>query len=637
MNIKIILFFIILIKCYYSLEIILYIDFSSTKNYTNSECGGSIDIIEIDGKFYQQQPNNINGNSSSSSNINYPPCKSTSDAGNRARQFINKTIGNPYKNVSLIIEFQNLNWNNTAIFFSTGFGTISSFCFFDIRVYNEPDAIITFDATNSIRPLFEYQTFTKDQGLCDSTLPRMKLKNLIFINFKNTLCLYISNLKQAIDQPLPVVQFSSIKTINSNLFIIANGSDGIISTPIEVIIDNCTFSDSINLKSQKYPMIWNWYNKITINNCIFNNFDNIYPIIISNYNENTIIKNTIFKNIRIISDNIALINNYNTIDFYDKITIDSCKIYGFSVLVNRNYDGIVHKLNNILFNNSNIIYSTNKPEINYSPGIFTFIGNYGNNYIDYKSFGIYFNNITIESNNVISQSKPLMYVVNMSYINFSNFNILPTNYNFSSPPSSVSIFQTSIVTDLTPISISLDENSISLFTNSVQFCKSILNSIIKIQLNKFQKQLPKLSEQYIKQPCNLCTINYLILDENNNSSSGNSSSSINSDSSDSDSTNSVGINSDSNNSSNNSNHSESNGNSGENKNDNDRFNLIFLIPIIIGITIIVGLFISIFFIKKKKRLINEKASNEGEIGKGTLEKNIYVVGEIVLQELAVSE
>ncbi|KAN0009865.1 hypothetical protein ACTFIU_007175 [Dictyostelium citrinum] len=620
MNIKILLYFILFIKCYSSLELILFIDFTSNQTYSNNECGGSIDVIEINGIFYQNNNNNNNNNTI------YPPCRSTSDAGIRARQFISNTSSNPYRNTSLIIYFQNFDWRGLDIVNVSGFGIISSFCFFDIRVYNEPNAIINFNGENTVNPIFQYQIFAHGDDLCDDiTKPRIQLKNIRFKNFLNTKCLIIINTNINIEKPSPTIELSSITTINSNIFI-ELGSSVQVKTPLIVKIKDCTFSDSINLKTQKGRFILNWYNKVTIDNCIFNNFINNDPIITSNY-ESTFIENSRFTNVK-MSPNVAIINLYGGIIKYNNLTIDNCQLYSFLVFFTKINGNYIHQLNNIIFKNNNILFSTTKPTISYSFGFITFLGNYyitGNgNGIDTND--VFFNNITFEPNNIIFTTKVLLYVVNMTSIHFSNFNISSPSQNF----------QTIIVTDITPIKVLVDNSSISLFTNSLEFCESDYNSSITIQLNKQQKQLPKLSESYLKEPCKLCNINYILLEdfENNNSSSqgGNNSSNNNNNSSSTEL-------SESHNNNSSSSGDEFNNIESDNKDNGASFKTILLIPIVIvPFVVILGAVISIsFFIKKKKIFKKEKGSDEGENGVGDFEKNINVVGEIVLQELAVSD
>ncbi|KAN0029257.1 hypothetical protein ACTFIV_011140 [Dictyostelium citrinum] len=617
MNIKILLLFLLFIKFYSSLELILFIDFTSNQNYSKNECGGSIDVIEINGTFYQNNNNN---------NTIYPPCRSTSDAGNRARQFISNTSSNPYRNTSLIIYFQNFDWRGLNIVKVSGFGLISSFCFFDIRVYNEPNAIITFNGENIANPIFQYQLFSNGDDLCDDDdliKPRIQLKNIRFKNFLNTKCFIIINANINIEKPSPIIELSSITTINSNIFI-ELGSSVQVKTPLIVKIKDCIFSDSINLKTEKGRFILNWYNKVTIDNCIFNNFINNDPIITSNF-ESTFIENSIFSNIK-MSPNIAIINLYGGIIKYNNITIDNCQLYSFLVFftkINGNYN---HQLNNIIFKNNNILFSTTKPTISYSIGFITFLGNYiTGNGIDTND--VFFNNITFEPNNIIFTTKILLYLVNMTSIHFSNFKISSPSQNF----------QTIIFSDITPIKVLVDNSSISLFTNSLGFCYSDYNSSITIQLNKQQKQLPKLSESYLKEPCKLCTINYILLDdfENNNNSSSNS----NSDGGNNNSSGSSIELSESHNNNSNSSSDEFNNIENDNKDNGTSFKTILLIPIVIvPLVVILGAVISIsFFIKKKKIFKKEKGSDEGENGVGDFEKNINVVGEIVLQELAVSD
>ncbi|KAM9952851.1 hypothetical protein ACTFIR_007907 [Dictyostelium discoideum] len=122
---------------------------SNRNYYKNYECGGSIEFFKNHNEFVQNK------------SIIYPPCKSFNDANHRSKQLFKNNNNNWNKStkqrkISLIFLIdKNYNWNNDIIYIlENEVLFIEYYCYFEIQVENQPDAILTIDGSNSTNLFF---------------------------------------------------------------------------------------------------------------------------------------------------------------------------------------------------------------------------------------------------------------------------------------------------------------------------------------------------------------------------------------------------------------------------------------------------------------------------------------------------
>ncbi|KAN0019148.1 hypothetical protein ACTFIU_002350 [Dictyostelium citrinum] len=399
----------------------IIIQFDSTQEYNNYECGGSLEILLKNGTFWQNKTNQ------------YPPCKSFYDASQRISQYNNYL--KQYRNVKTNI-LLNYDWRNVQLKPTSGF-YIQNNCFFQIKVLNDNDsnAIISIDGQN-LNYLFSFITIdynVNNELYCDNDfiqeqqqqeqqqqqqqqiIPvRLKLENFKLINFDNEfirVTKFYKDFKFKNQYQFVSFQLNSIITSKSKFLMEFISYD--YDFQIQYLINDCHFSNT----TSDTGFILFGYSPFIVNNCTFNNIKNGYPII-----------NTFNLSITNCSFNDIIINNNNKpmIQIGNFGSFNTIKVNGFTstTFLYQSLDSITFNDSSIKLSNIQIKFNNNNYSNNYLLNIIN-NNNNNNNFNNYIQFNqIYINNKII-SISILNTSKSLINVDNDSLNSFLlNSNLL---------------------------------------------------------------------------------------------------------------------------------------------------------------------------------------------------------------------
>lgn len=549
-NLIIIVFFIKLIK-----GLTITIDLNSNITYNQYSCG--LDYL------------------------NFPPCKSFTDAGVRSRYIsFNESIP-----ISLVFELINFDWKNDIITNNIEIGEIRKYCFFEIRVKDEPNAIISIDGSNyGNYSFFEYQTpYFPSQCENFNNIIGLKLKNIKFIdwNYDQIISLKTTNFYY----PKPIlVYFQSIivESIRNVIFSSVSYSNGL-------LIDSCTFSN-INRKVNSHNIFSG--NSMIITNSTFKNIVSKFSLYYT-VNSSHTITNCVFNNITIYNG-APFINTLSSGLLIDNITISNSN---FSVLIRNTIQTIYNgfgtiSLNNIKFIKNNLFKSFQVFTIPEHTSFLNFV--YDN--IDYEivTLDIILNNIIFIDN--------INYKENLPF----SFNFLKTrfarNINFTNTQIP-KIFTSSVYS----MNAFINVNNGSSFQSKIILKGS--NNIINYQ--NYQENITNSFYNNINNNCFNCTV-YPILKNNINNSNNT-----------------------------NENYNQTDSNNFENINNNDKYNnqnfkKIFILPIVLGSIIIILIIGFVTLLKTKKIKFFKKENGAGEKG-GKSNIEMGEIGQVNNNELATNE
>ncbi|EGC35619.1 hypothetical protein DICPUDRAFT_152045 [Dictyostelium purpureum] len=255
---------------YYTIKI--NIDLYSQENYSNQECGGSIDIT---GKDITK----------------YPPCKTFLDAGIRSLQVINENPETIIKSLEFIVEnLENEVWPTVYV---TSPLDIMNYCTFELKFANQTlqntDYFIVIDGLSmnpSGNSFFRYISF-ENNDLCPKK--QVTLRNLYLFGFGSSHP--INNVVRNIKTSNLEFNFQRIHSMFTTFF---NGwaNDGIIEfnqneKPIQITIRNCTF------ESMYYDFLNTYYSNITLESSTFKTlYSYDFPFYLRN--SNLTVENVIF-------------------------------------------------------------------------------------------------------------------------------------------------------------------------------------------------------------------------------------------------------------------------------------------------------------------------------------------------------
>ncbi|KAM9975151.1 hypothetical protein ACTFIW_008629 [Dictyostelium discoideum] len=547
-NLIIIVFFIKLIK-----GLTITIDLNSNINYNQYSCG--LDYL------------------------NFPPCKSFTDAGVRSR-FISFNESVP---ISLVFELINFDWRNEIITKNIEIGEIRKYCFFEIRVKDEPNAIISIDGSNNGNySFFEYQTpYFPSQCENFNSIIGLKLKNIKFIdwNYDQIISLKTTNFYY----PKPIlVYFQSIivESIRNVIFSSVSYSNGL-------LIDSCTFSN-LNRIVNSHNIFSG--NSMIITNSTFKNIVSKFSLYYTVYYNHTI-TNCVFNNITIYSG-APFINTLSSGLLIDNITISNSN---FSVLIRNTIQSIyinfeTISLNNIKFIRNNLFKSFQVFLIPELTSFFNF--EYDNIDNEIVTLDIIFNNISFIDNINYKENLPFSY--NFLRTRFAR------NINFTNTQIP-KIFTSSVYS----MNAFINVNNGSSFQSKIILKGS--NNIINYQ--NYQENITNSFYNNINDNCFNCTV-YPILKNNIDNS---------------------------NNTNENYNQTDSNNFGSNNNNDNNqKFKKILILPIVLG-SIIIILFIGLVTLLKTKKIkFFKKENGAGEKG-GKSNIEMGEIGQINNNELATNE
>ncbi|KAN0019143.1 hypothetical protein ACTFIU_002345 [Dictyostelium citrinum] len=294
--------------------LIINIDLNSNITYDRNECG--LDYL------------------------NFPPCKSFTDAGVRSRYIsFNNSIAIP-----LTFELINFDWKNQIITNNIEIGVIKNYCFFEIRVKNEPDAFISIDGSNNGNySFFQYQTpYYSSQCENFNMTVGLKLKNIKFVDWNFDQIISLETTNYYYNGKIISVYFQSIIVESiRNAFISSDSySNGL-------IIDSCIFSNWNRKVNSFYILLTN---SLILNNTTFKNIISDFPLYytMSSNHTNT---NCLFNNITIYNGS-PFLNTISSGLSMDNITITNCV---FSVFIRNNIQSVYDGYETIYLNNINLI------------------------------------------------------------------------------------------------------------------------------------------------------------------------------------------------------------------------------------------------------------------------------------------
>ncbi|KAM9995026.1 hypothetical protein ACTFIY_001196 [Dictyostelium cf. discoideum] len=547
-NLIIIVFFIKLIK-----GLTITIDLNSNVTYNQVSCG--LDYL------------------------NFPPCKSFADAGIRSR-YISFNESMP---ISLVFELINFDWRNKIITKNIEIGEIRNYCFFEIRVKDEPNAIISIDGSDyGNYSFFEYQTpyFASQCENFNNTIG-LKLRNIKFIDWNYNQIISLKTTKYYYPKPI-LVYFQSIfvESIRNEIF-----SSGSYSN--HLLIDSCTFSN-LNRKVKSHNIFSG--NSMIITNSTFKNILSNFSLY-NTMNNNHTITNCIFNNITIYNG-APFINTLSSGLLIDNITISNSI---FSVLIRNTIQSIFIgfgeiSLNNIKFIRNNLFKSFQVFLIPEHTSFLNFV--YDNIDDEIVNLDIILNNISFIDNINFRENLPF------------SFNFLKTrfvrNINFTNTliPK---IFTNSVYS----MNAFINVNNGSSFQSKIILKGS--NNIINYQ--NYQENITNSFYNNINNNCFNCTV-YPILKNNINNSNNT-----------------------------NENFNQTDSNNFENNNDSDNnqnFKKILILPIVLGSIIVIVIIGFVILLKTKKIKFFKKENGTGEKG-GKSNIEMGDIGQINNNELATNE
>ncbi|EGC38350.1 hypothetical protein DICPUDRAFT_76068 [Dictyostelium purpureum] len=384
--IKIIFLFIVLIlfsKLCSSIEIVLVVDLTSKVKYSGFNCGGSIEIV-----------NGIQSNQS------FPPCTSITDAGQRSYGF-NQDL--KYNDSSLLILLKNYDGSviktkdNLII-------KLKSYCYFEIKVIDNPNITITMEQTNKGEKIF--LDYSLEYNLvCTDYKPRVVLKNMKLIGW-NYAIIILNNTDSYVIKKASF-EFSSIIVEESVFFITSRNTN--YQGKTNIIIKDSIFK---NLYTNLMGFIWS-QNNIYLYNSTFNNYVSQIPLIQA-LNSILYIENCRFININIPSLSPMILSySYQTTMSY--IYIEGCALY--SIIYIECIGDQTNYISNVIISNSQFLNSNLKPFIIFNRpqnGVFIISNNI-------NSLPLILNNITFLPNNiVVPQNKFFLNSNSLKLLNISN-------------------------------------------------------------------------------------------------------------------------------------------------------------------------------------------------------------------------
>ncbi|KAK5582991.1 hypothetical protein RB653_004581 [Dictyostelium firmibasis] len=507
-----------------SLEIIISIDFNSNINYSNNECGGSIKIILKNNSSNSNNNNNNTNKLIQDTSITYPPCKSFNDAYKRSKELFNNKLLK-LKNTSLIFLIsKNFNWREETIKITNGeVINIQYYCYFEIKVDNDPNAILTIDGSNTNYNFLNFTDYSSGIITCDQEEEeeeeeeeegekegekegivkqsydykqiRINLYNIKFINWKKCLAIqnFISKLFKSEDfkkKKTTISKISNIITYNTSIFL--DSWPKTENAPIKNIINNCSFYENY---MKTYSVFIDSENEIELSNSSFNNMILMGWFIINEGLEFKI-NNINFKNITIENNNFIDIDTSN-IEF-DGINVENCSFSNFFYNINDKYNANQTIIKNVNFKNNKIINGLRS-------NIFSLNSKIDNtNKTDDDEFLINLENIKIESNNEF---------INNSYIDFilvNKMNVI--NLKNISIPEKEGLFFSSISSQ--NLKINIDSNSYSLFNSKVLAEGENINIYVDVyKSNKYLTKNLLLQKTQDDDQCNNCFLTFKEVDD----------------------------------------------------------------------------------------------------------------------------
>ncbi|KAM9980770.1 hypothetical protein ACTFIY_003071 [Dictyostelium cf. discoideum] len=453
-------------------EIVLKIDFLSKINYENVECGGSINIFEMDTQIY-------------------PPCKTFYDAGERSRQLFENN--SHINQVSLVLLILNLNPNKTSPTISLigekTFGDLKKYCSFNIDFQDlngnkingsdiKKKPLLIIDGKSVSRSFIKYVGF-ENNTLCNKKL--ISINNLLFKDWSSTLV--FSN--SLLNKPYHSLDFyfSSITTIGSFKFIEsveANYTEG--DLPANFIFKDCHFTNVTN--QYQTPLFYMYFNNISFLDTVLDNMKLVYSpfyLTMSTF----VMENSIINNIELITNEDLPIVNMNgfVIQFYN-LQFTNNKISTF-------FNGYFPKrpsqprdpniFRNCLFNNNNVISKSSNSFITIS--LFQIMDSI---YLSFEN--------TIFSNNTIKGEMSLLSIDKSYHIKFKNSTI-PNQFSSA---------------------IIMDNGFIDLKSNSRIDTKTKIKGTNNfITIDKYSSS--NLSIENFKKDCLKCNYNVIFFDNSENS------------------------------------------------------------------------------------------------------------------------
>ncbi|KAM9965494.1 hypothetical protein ACTFIW_005310 [Dictyostelium discoideum] len=270
------------------------------------ECGGSINIFDLDTKIY-------------------PPCKTFYDAGERSRQLFENI--SHINQVSLVLLILNIDPNKTSptinLVGEKTFGDLKNYCSFNIdfqdingnkikesEIKKKPLLII--DGKSVSRSFIKYVGF-ENNILCNKKL--ISINNLLFKDWGSTL-VFSNSLLNKLYHSLDFY-FSSITTTGSFKFIEsveANYTEG--DLPANFIFKDCHFTNVTN--QYQTPLFYMYFNNISFVDTVLDNMKLVYSpfyLTMSTF----VMENSIINNIELITNEDLPIFNMNgfVIQFYN--------------------------------------------------------------------------------------------------------------------------------------------------------------------------------------------------------------------------------------------------------------------------------------------------------------------------------
>ncbi|KAN0023795.1 hypothetical protein ACTFIV_008182 [Dictyostelium citrinum] len=507
--------------------------------------------------------------------LNFPPCKSFTDAGVRSRHIsFNNSIAIP-----LIFELINFDWKNEIITKNIEIGVIKNYCFFEIRVKNEPDAFISIDGSNNGNySFFQYQTpYYSSQCENFNMSVGLKLKNILFIDWNFDQIISLESTNYYYNGKKISVYFQSIIVESiRNVFLSSYSYSN------DLIIDSCIFSNW-NRKVNSFYIILT--NSLILNNTTFKNIISDFPLYYTMSSNHTI-TNCLFNNITIYNGS-PFLNTISSGLSMDNITITNCV---FSVFIRNNIQSVYNGYETIYLNNINLIRNNlfKSFKVIFIPEYTSFL-NFVYDNIDNEKvvLDIILNNFSFIDN--INDRENLSY----SY-NFLNTRFV-RNINFTNIPIP-NIFTTS----LSSINAFININNGTSFQSKIILKGS--NNIIYYQNNK--QNISNSFYNNIKNNCFNCTV-YPILKNNFNIT--------------------------------NDNYNQDDSNNILKNNENQKFKKILILPIVLGSIIIILSIGFVILIKKKK--INNIFKKEIGVGENGGNGNIEMgdINQTINNELATNE